>query len=281
LLEPDFIQTNRLEFCYGDYPALREISLRFREGRFYGILGPNGSGKTTLVNLLCGALTPSHGSVVWDGRELARCRREDIARSFAVVPQDNPINFPFTVQEIVMMGRKPHLGRLSRLREEDLEIVWESMKQCGVLEFAEKPVTSLSGGERQRVILARALAQTPRVLLLDEATSNLDICYKLELLNLIDQMNKERGLTVIAVMHDLNLAGMFCDYFVYLNQGRVFCEGPAERVFNEEVIKEVFNVSVEIKRDSATRRFSLNLVPDQRVGQHVMDNRSSLLIQGG
>ncbi|NPV90732.1 MAG: ABC transporter ATP-binding protein [Firmicutes bacterium] len=258
------MRTNRLGFCYGDHPALHEISLHFREGGFYGILGPNGSGKTTLVNLLCGVLRPSYGSVVWGGRELNRCKRAEIARSFAVVPQDNPVNFPFTVQEIVMMGRKPHLGRLSRLREEDLEIVFDCMRQCGVLEFAEKPVTSLSGGERQRVILARALAQTPQVLFLDEATSNLDICYKLELLNLINQMKRERGLTVIAVMHDLNLAGIFCDYFMYLNDGRVFCEGPAERVFNEEVIREVFKVRVEIKQDSATRRFCLNLLPDPR-----------------
>ena len=260
--DADLIRTNMLGFYYGDYHALQEINLRFKKGCFYGILGPNGSGKTTLINLLCGVLRPSCGSVVWSGRELNCYQRADIARSFAVVSQDNPVNFPFTVQEIVMMGRKPHLGRLSRLREEDLEIVYDSMRQCGVLEFAEKPVTSLSGGERQRVILARALAQTPQILFLDEATSHLDICYKLELLNLINRMNKERGLTVIAVMHDLNLAGMFCDYFMYLNNGRVFCEGPAERVFNEEVIREVFKVRVEIKQDSATGKFCLNLLPD-------------------
>ncbi len=256
------LRTKELGFNYGEHHVLQDVNLQFEKGLFYGIIGPNGSGKTTLINALCGVARPSRGSVVWKGRDINDCRREEIARHFAVVPQDNPINFPFTVQEIVMMGRKPHLGRLSRLREEDLEIIYRCMKQCGVWELAEKPVTNLSGGERQRVILARALAQTPQLLFLDEATSNLDICYKLELLKLIQHMNREQGLTVIAVMHDLNLAGMFCDYFMYLNHGRVFCEGPAEQVFNAEVIKAVFKVRVEIKPDGATGKFHMNLFSD-------------------
>lgn len=256
------LKTKKLGIYYDEHHALQEINLNFAKGIFYGILGPNGSGKTTLINALCGVIKPSYGSVIWQGRDVNRCPRAEIARSFAVVPQDNPINFPFTAQEIVMMGRKPHLGRLSRLRDEDLNIVYQCMKQCGVLELAEKPITNLSGGERQRVVLARALAQTPQILFLDEATSHLDINYKLELLNLISCMNREQGLTVIAVMHDLNLAGMFCDYFVYMNQGQVFCEGPAEQVFNAEVIGEVFKVRVDIKQVGNTGKFYLNLLAD-------------------
>lgn len=256
------IKTDNLTLCYGKHPALQEVSLDIREGGFYGILGPNGSGKTTLINAMCGVLKPSSGRVVWNGRELSSHSRQHIARSFAVVPQDYSINFPFTVLEVVMMGRKPHLGRLSRLTDEDLEIVYSCMEHCGVLEYAEKAITSLSGGERQRVILARALAQTPKVMFLDEATSNLDICHKVELLKLIKRLNMNQGVTVIAALHDLNLAGMFCEYLVYMDKGRVVCEGPADLVFNEEVINKVFKVQVEIRKHAVTGKYHLSLLPD-------------------
>ena len=256
------LKTDNLTLCYGKYPALQKVILDIREGGFYGVLGPNGSGKTTLINVLCGVLKPSSGRVVWNGRELSSCNRRHIARSFAVVPQDYSINFPFTVLEVVMMGRKPHLGRLRRLTDEDLDIVYSCMEHCGVLEYAEKAITSLSGGERQRVILARALAQTPQVLFLDEATSNMDICHKIELLKLIKRLNAEQGVTVIAVLHDLNFAGMFCDHLVYMDKGRVVCEGPADLVFNEEVINEVFKVKVEIRKHAVTGKYHMALLSE-------------------
>jgi iron complex transport system ATP-binding protein len=262
LIKTVLLKTDKLSLCYGKYTALQEVSLDIREGGFYGILGPNGSGKTTLINTLCGVLKPSSGSVAWNGSELSACRRGHIARSFAVVPQDYSINFPFTVLEVVMMGRKPHLGRLNRLTDQDLEIVYSCMEHCGLLQYAGKVVTSLSGGERQRVLLARALAQTPQVLFLDEATSNLDICHKLDLLKLIKRLNTEQGVTVIAVLHDLNFAGMFCEYLVYMDKGRVVCEGPADIVFNERVINEVFKVQVEIKKHTVTGKYHLALLSD-------------------
>lgn len=256
------IQTDNLSLYYGKEPALQEVSLTIRQGSFYGILGPNGSGKTTLINTMCGALKPSGGRVVWSGRELSSYSRQHIARSFAVVPQDYSISFPFTVLEVVMMGRKPHLGRLGRLTDQDLGIVYSCMEHCGVLAYAEKAITSLSGGERQRVILARALAQTPQVLFLDEATSNLDICHKIELLKLIKRLNTGQGVTVIAALHDLNFAGMFCNHMVYMDKGRVVCEGPADLVFNKEVINRVFNVQVEIGKHAVTGNYHLSLLPD-------------------
>lgn len=256
------IKTDSLTLYYGKHPALREISLDIRERGFYGLLGPNGSGKTTLINVICGLLKPSSGHVIWNGRELSSYSRRQIARSFAVVPQDYSINFPFTVLEVVMMGRKPHLGRLVRLTDEDLEIVYRCMDNCGVLEYAEKAITSLSGGERQRVILARALAQTPQVLFLDEATSNLDICHKIELLKLIKRLNTEQGVMVVAALHDLNLAGMFCEHLVYMDKGRIVCEGPTALVFNKEVIHEVFKVHVEIIKHASAGNYHLALLPD-------------------
>lgn len=256
------LKTDNLNLCYGKHPALQAVSLDIREGGFYGVLGPNGSGKTTLINAMCGVLKPSSGRVFWQGRELRFYHRRHIARSFAVVPQDCFINFPFTVLEVVMMGRKPHLGRLGRLTDEDLGIVYSCMEHCGVLDYAGKAVTSLSGGERQRVILARALAQTPQVLFLDEATSNLDISHKIDLLKLIRRLNTGQGVTVIAALHDLNLAGMFCDYFIYMEKGRVPCEGPADLVFNEKMIKQIFNVQVEIDKHPVTGKYHLTLLPD-------------------
>lgn len=257
------LKIDNLIHNYGKYPALQEVSLEICEGGFYGILGPNGSGKTTLINIMCGALKPASGWVIWNGRDLSSYSRRSIARSFAVVPQDYFINFPFTVLEIVLMGRKPHQSRFGRLTDEDLGIVYSCMEHCGVLEYAEKSIASLSGGERQRVILARALAQTPQVLFLDEATSNLDICHKIDLLKLIKKLNTEQGVTVIAALHDLNLAGMFCDYLIYMDKGRVFCEGPADLVFKKEVVNQVFNVEVEIVKHEVTGMYHLTLLPDQ------------------
>lgn len=257
------IKIDNLVHRYGNYPALQEVSLEIWEGGFYGILGPNGSGKTTLINTMCGVLKPAAGSVIWNGRELSSYSPRSIARGIAVVPQDYSINFPFTVLEVVSMGRKPYQGRFGRLTDEDLDIVYSCMEHCGVLEYAEKNIASLSGGERQRVILARALAQTPKVLFLDEATSNLDICHKIGLLKLIKRLNIEQGVTVIAALHDLNFAGLFCDYLIYMDKGRVVCEGPADLVFKEEVINQVFNVQVEIVRHAATGMYHLTLLPDQ------------------
>jgi iron complex transport system ATP-binding protein len=256
------LRTDKLTLCYEKQPALQEVGLDMVEGGFYGILGPNGSGKTSLINLLSGALKPSSGRVLWYGRELSACSRRDIARNFAVVPQDYYINFPFSVLEVVMMGRRPHLGPLARLTHRDLEIVCRCMEECGVLAYAEKSVTSLSGGERQRVVLARALAQTPQVLFLDEAMSNLDICHKLELFKLIKRLNTEQGVTVIAVLHDLNFAGLFCEQLVYMDKGRVVCQGSTDSVFNEEIIGAVFHVRVDIKKHAVTGKYHLALLSD-------------------
>jgi len=256
------INTDRVTINYGSQAALQEVSMEIRDGGFYGLLGPNGSGKTTLISVLCGAMKPSSGRVLWQNRDLSDYSRKEIARSFAVVPQDYYINFPFSVLEIVMMGRKPHLNRFARSQSEDLEVVYWCMEVCGILEHADKPITNLSGGERQRVILARALAQTPEVLFLDEATSNLDICHKIELLSLVKKMNVEQGLTVICAMHDLSLAGIFCDDLVYLERGKVVCSGPADMVFNEEVIGRVFKIKVEIKKSTCNGKYNLSLLPE-------------------
>lgn len=260
--ETVLISAERVTINYGSQTALQEVSMGIMGGGFYGLLGPNGSGKTTLISVLCGAMNPSSGRVLWKGRNLSEYGCKEIARSFAVVPQDYYINFPFSVLDIVMMGRKPHLKRFTRSTSTDLEIVYRCMDVCGVLDYADKPITSLSGGERQRVILARALAQTPQVLFLDEVTSNLDISHKIELLNLVKKMNLERGLTVIAAMHDLNLAGVFCNQMIYLERGKVVCSGPAEKVFNEEVISRVFKVKVEIKRNICNGKYNLSLLPE-------------------
>ncbi|HBC93895.1 MAG TPA: ABC transporter ATP-binding protein [Pelotomaculum sp.] len=254
--------TDRVTMDYGKQAALREVSMEIRKGGFYGLLGPNGSGKTTLISVLSGAMKPTSGRVLWQDRVLSGYSRREIARSFAVVPQEYYINFPFSVTESVMMGRKPHLNRFARSTGADLEIVCRCMEACGIMEHAEKTITNLSGGERQRVILARALAQTPEVLFLDEATSNLDICHKIELLSLVKRMNVEQGLTVIAAMHDLSFAGIFCDELVYLERGKVVCSGPAEQVFNEEVISKVFKIKVQIQKNTGNGAYNLSLLPE-------------------
>jgi len=236
-----------LSFGYARGQVLHDLCLQLSGGRFYGLLGPNGCGKTTFLDLITGIKNPSSGRIDFKGRPLVSYSRRSLAREMALVPQDFYINFPFTVQEVVMMGRYPHLKRFARPDDEDLRRVRQAMADADIERFANQPVTALSGGERQRVIFARALAQDTGVLLLDEATSNLDIRHTLALLSRTRERVHNGNQTVIAVFQDVNLAAMYCDELLFLRGGRVAVQGPTEDVMQAETLQVVYGVYGHIR----------------------------------
>jgi iron complex transport system ATP-binding protein len=226
--------------------TLDEVSLTIERGSLTGLLGPNGCGKTTLLNLLSGVLQPHHGVVSLNGAPLAGRSRRDIARHLAVVPQETHPAFDYTVMEMVLMGRHPHLGPLELEGPSDLALAQESLAATGTAHLAGRAYMTLSGGEKQRVVIASALTQTPDVLLLDEPTASLDLGYQLEVASLLTRLNRERGVTMVLATHDLNLAASLCDRLVLMRDGRVVAQGPTRDVLTVDTIKRVYGVDADI-----------------------------------
>lgn len=242
----------RVSFSYGLVEAIRTLSLSITQGEVFGLLGPNGSGKSTLLHLLSGVLSPSQGQVHFVGQALKEYRREELAQQIAVVPQDTQMELPFSVLEVVLMGRFPHHRRFGFESREDLIFAQKAMELTGVKEFADRGIHELSGGERQRVMLARALAQSPRLLLLDEPTAFLDIKHQVEVYDLVKFLSRQEGLTVVSILHDLNLASLYCDRLTLLKRGQVFCSGSPEEVLTYANIKAVYETEVYIGLNDLT-----------------------------
>ncbi len=242
-------QLQQVGFSYGNLPVLHDLNLQLKKGCCYGVLGPNGSGKTTLLDLLCGLLLPTAGRIELGGAALSSWRSKALAGKVALVPQDFVVRFGFSVREVVEMGRHPHLGRFSGLSDQDYALVDSVMEELGIATLADRQVTRLSGGEKQRVAVARALAQDPEVLLLDEATSNLDVYHSLSILGAIRRRIRKKGLTVIAALHDLNLATFFCDQLIFLKNGRLLYQGALDEVLQAQVIRDVYGVDAHVRLD--------------------------------
>jgi len=234
-----------IRFAYGDKTVIEHMDLRLDMGRFIGIIGPNGCGKSTFLDLLAGNLAPGEGAIRLNDKKLSAYSRRQMALEVALVPQNFYINFPFTADEIVMMGRYPHMPRFSRPSAADLATVEETMAMTATDGFTGRYVTELSGGERQRVVFARALVQETPILMLDEATSNLDVNHAISLLN-IAARKVAKGMTVIAVMQDINLAAAFCDHLLFMKKGRAAAFGKTEKVLNRDIIKEVFDIDCKV-----------------------------------
>ena len=226
--------------------TLDNVSVTVERGSLTGLLGPNGCGKTTLLNLLSGVLHPHHGVVSLNGRSLSGRSRRDIARHLAVVPQETHPAFDYTVMEMVLMGRHPHLGPLELEGPSDLALAHEALTATGTAHLAARAYMTLSGGEKQRVVIASALTQTPDVLLLDEPTASLDLGYQLEVASLLTRLNRERGVTMVLATHDLNLAASVCDRLVLMREGRVFAQGPTRDVLTASTIRRVYGVDADV-----------------------------------
>jgi iron complex transport system ATP-binding protein len=227
---------------------LAPLSLRIAPGEILGVIGPNSAGKTTLIRLLTRVVRPEHGEVRLDGRRLDDIPGAALAREVAAVPQELPQAFPFTVGELVLMGRYPHAPARYFETEADRAVARAAMTATGVLELAALPLDELSGGERQRAVLARALAQEPRLLVLDEPTAHLDLRYQAECVALLRRVNRERGMTIVLVAHDLNLAAEVSDRLLLLAAGRAVRVGPPEQVLEEHVLREVYGCEVIVDK---------------------------------
>jgi iron complex transport system ATP-binding protein len=233
--------------------ALDDVSLRVPAGTVFGIVGPNGAGKTTLLRALAGAIGPDRGSVLIEGREPHAVPPAALARAMAVLPQRPTAPAGVTVRETVAWGRGPHVSRLAGLRQDDLVAIEDALRRTGTATLADRPIEALSGGERQRVLIARALAQAPRILLLDEPTVHLDIAHQVEVMALLRALAAE-GLTVVAALHDLNLAATYCDRIALLAAGRLVAEGPPGDVIRAVLIERAYGTSVTVRRNAATGR---------------------------
>ena len=210
-MSPDALTFDHVGFSYGKSPIVSKLSFSVAEGSVVGLLGPNGAGKTTFVRLASAALAPSTGRIAVFGDDLRSLASKARARRIAVVPQETHPVFEFTVEEIVRMGRAPHLGFLGIEGPRDAAVALESMESCEVAHLRARSFRALSGGERQRVMLARALTQEPRLLLLDEPTAFLDLQHRVAVYALLEKLHRERGLTIVNVSHDINLAARHCD----------------------------------------------------------------------
>jgi iron complex transport system ATP-binding protein len=246
-------------------PVLAGLDLRIERGDFLGIIGPNGAGKSTAVRLLLGVLSPTAGRVLLDGREPHRIPARELARMLAAVTQEEPVDFPFTAEEVVLMGRIAHLGPLGFERAADLEAAARAMASTGVAALGARPFHALSGGERKRVLLARALAQGAPLLVLDEPAAALDIHHQIAIFDLLAERNRG-GDTVVVVVHDLNLAAAYCKRLLLLPEGGAPpLVGPVEEVLTYRRVREAFGVEVYVGVNELTGdRFLIPMSSRQR-----------------
>jgi iron complex transport system ATP-binding protein len=249
-----------LSFAYGDQRVLWDVSLSVPAGGMVGVLGPNGCGKTTLLRLLAGALTPTSGTIALDGRPIATLDRRSIARRVAVVPQHTHLAFDYSVQEVALMGRYPHLGAFEVEGPADLAAAQAALEATGTLPLADRAFTTLSGGEQQRVAIASALAQLdvrasgskePRILLLDEPTASLDLRYQVEIAALVARLHDEghatdSPLSILTSTHDLRFASTVCTTLILLAEGRVVAVGPPSQVLTAETLSSVYGLAPEL-----------------------------------
>lgn len=237
--------------------VLEKVSVTVQDGQFAALAGPNGSGKTTLLRTIYRAVRPAAGRVLLDGRDVWRMPAAEAARHCAVLVQQPDAGFEFTVAEMVALGRTPHLGAFGRFRAADRDAVAEAIDRTGLAALRDRRMGALSGGERQRVLLARALAQRPRLLVLDEPTNHLDLRHQLEFLELVRGL----GITVLAALHKLDLAAGYCDKIVVLDGGRVAADGPAAAILTPRLLRQVFGVDGRMDVDAVTGRPVLAVKP--------------------
>jgi iron complex transport system ATP-binding protein len=244
------LRADRASFAYRAAAPLvvNEVSLAIAPGELVGILGPNGSGKTTLLKMLGGTLTPSAGEIQFERRPLSGWSRRELARRIALVPQETHAPFDFTVLDIVLMGRFPHLGTFALEGPADLAMARQALAATGTSAFEARPFATLSGGEKQRVVIASALAQSPELLLLDEPTASLDLGHQLDVQLLLAALNRDRRVTMVLSTHDLNLAAALCRHLILLRDGRVIAQGPTETVLTPATVRALYGVDADVHR---------------------------------
>ena len=257
----NILEIKNLVCGYVEKEIIKQVSFSAKEGEFLGIIGPNGSGKTTLLRSITGLLKYWEGEVLYNGRNISKIPLREFAQNVAVLPQILNINFSFTVQQLVLMGRYPYLKKFQSISKKDLDIAKNSMSLTDISHLTERRVGELSGGEWQRVLIAQALTQEPKLLLLDEPTTHLDITHQIETLDLIKKLNKEKNLTIIVVLHDLNMASEYCEKIIMLENGEIYIEGTPEEVLTYKNIEEVYKTIVVVIENPVSKKPHVVLIP--------------------
>lgn len=245
----EMINIKNINFNYDEKPVLKNINLHVKAGELVSIIGPNGSGKTTLLKCISGILPLKSGQITLGGRDISSYKKKELAKLMAFVSQNTSIEFAFSVTDIVLMGRSPYLGPFQSETLEDLKIAFDAMEMTNITYIKDKKVTEISGGERQRVVIASALAQTPKLLLLDEPVSSLDIQHQMEVMGILRRLTAEKNITVVTVLHDLNLAAEYSDEVILLKDGNVIKSGKPCEVITEDNIDYVYNTSIYMTKN--------------------------------
>jgi iron complex transport system ATP-binding protein len=244
------LRTASVSFAYRDGAprVIDDVSIAIERGDLVGVLGPNGSGKTTMLKLIGGMLRPTQGSVEFERRRLLDWPRRDVARRIAYVPQETYAPFDFSVLEIVLMGRFPHLGSFALEGPEDLAVAQRALEATATSAFSSRLFHTLSGGEKQRVVIASALAQAPELLLLDEPTASLDVGHQLEVQQLLTRLNTDGhpNVTIVLSTHDLNFAASLCRRLILIRDGRVLASGPTEEVLTPAAVRALYDVEADV-----------------------------------
>ena len=250
--------------CGYDNFLLKDINFKVNSSELVGIIGPNGSGKTTLIRAITKLVKPKEGRIIYQGKDITKMSFKELAKDIAVVSGDTQFPDRIKVKDFVLLGRIPHFKKFQFLEtNRDLEIAEEVMKLTGVLEIKDRFLKETSSGERQLVLITKALAQQPKLLLLDEPTAHLDITHKIKILDLIRRLNKKYGLTVLIVLHDLNLASQYCDRLILLKEGKIYKIGTPSEVLTYQIIEEVYQTVVVVKENPINLRPYVFLVSEE------------------
>ena len=258
-----YFSVDRLSTGYGDHEVLTDISLEIHPGSFFIIAGPNGTGKTTLLRCLAGLSRPRKGTILIDGTPLLKLNRKELARRIAFLPQSVETAFSLTVREVVLMGRSPHLGILGFHKETDLALAEEAMAFTDILPLAHRTIDALSGGERQRVFISRAVCQQPEFILLDEPTSALDLAHQVRVMDLMERLKEERGMGVVMVSHDLNLAAMYADTLCLIHHGKVAALGAPSMILEKRRLEAVYGCPLFVEKSPMTGILHVTPVPER------------------
>lgn len=266
------IKINNLNFSYGKNIILDDISLTIPKGSFISIIGPNGSGKSTLLKNIAKNLEPNSGEIWIESLDLLQIPIGDLAKKMAVVPQTFQVDFPFSALDTVLMGRTPFLKRFQTEGEKDYAMAKWAMELTNTWHLKDRSVTEVSGGELQRIVIARALTQEPKIILLDEPTAHLDIQHQMELLELLQSLNKTTGLTVVTVLHDLNQASQFSEEIIMMKEGKIFATGKTSEVLNVDNIRTVYEMDVLLAENPLNQKF--NIIPLSRSKNINLENKN-------
>ena len=248
------IETKDLNISYGNLDIVKDLNLSIPKGKITTIIGSNGCGKSTILKTIARILQPKSGSIYINGKDINTQKTKDIAKVMAVLPQSPQAPSGLTVEELIAYGRFPHQKGFGKLKKEDNDIINWALEVTGISEFRDRSIEALSGGQRQRAWIAMALAQETDILVLDEPTTYLDLAHQLEVLKLLEDLNKKQGTTIVMVIHELNNAARFADHMIGVKKGQIICQGSAHDVMTKENLKELFNIDAEIVNDPRNNR---------------------------